>query len=93
MNAGVEHDICGIGLLFTYIPTTARSTTADYAVLLSGPPGQVQNTVQGLSGDETLPDNAVHPTHGVVVTLAGNHFGVNSIDGSTITLTAQCALS
>jgi hypothetical protein len=91
MTAGVEHDVCGIGLIFTNIPADAQSPTADYAVLLSGPVGHVSDTVLGHTGDQPLPDGAVHPTHGVVVTLAGNRFGVNSVDGSSITLTALCA--
>jgi hypothetical protein len=91
MDTGVEHDVCGIGLLFTYIPTNAQSRTADFAVLLSGPVGQIRDTVQGMTADQRLPENAVHPTHGVVVMLAGNRFGVNSIDGTSITLTALCA--
>ena len=91
LYTGVERDVCGIGLLFTYIPSNDGSSTADYAVLLSGPRGHVPNTVQGSSGDQRLPDNAVHPTHGVVVMLSGIRFGVNSIEGSAITLTALCA--
>jgi hypothetical protein len=95
LSDGVEHDVCGIGLMLRFIPATAGSPTSDYAVVLAGPAGQVDDQVRGHTGDDPLPPNATHPQQGVVITLEGQRFGVNRIDAgsSTIQLTALCPLS
>jgi hypothetical protein len=92
LGEGLEHDVCGIGLVLKFIPATASSSKADYAVVMYGPIGNVPDLVQDHTGDQPLPHNATHPQQGVVITLGGSRFGVNRIDTSThqVMLTALC---
>jgi hypothetical protein len=95
LTEGLEHDVCGIGLVLKFIPATASSSTADYAVVMYGPIGNVPDLVQDHTGDRPLPANATHPQQGVVISLGGSRFGVNRIDTSTnqVVLTALCKAS
>jgi hypothetical protein len=94
LSEGLEHDVCGIGLVLKFIPATATasSSKADYAVVMYGPIGNVPDLVQDHTGDQPLPNNATHPQQGVVITLGGSRFGVNRIDTSTnqVMLTSLC---
>jgi hypothetical protein len=92
LSDGLEHDVCGIGLVLKFIPATATSITSDYAVVMYGPVGNVPDLVQDHTGDQPLPSNATHPQQGTVIRFGDNRFGVNRVDTSTnqVMLTALC---
>jgi hypothetical protein len=93
LDAGVEHDVCGIGVVLVFIPADALSAKLDYPVLVGGPVGHVDAALGDRTGLDPLPDNAAHLTHGVVVRVDGNRFGVNDIDvaARSALLTPLCA--
>lgn len=92
LDAGVEHDVCGIGVVLTFIPASPVSPKLDYAVLVGGPVGHVDAGFGDKTANDPLPADAVHLSHGVVVTVVGQRFGVNDIDvaGKSAVLTALC---
>lgn len=82
LDEGVENDVCGIGVVLKFIPAAATSSTADYAVLMGGPIGNVADQVADHTGADPLPGNAAHLVQGTVETVAGKRFGVNTIDAT-----------
>ncbi len=85
LGAGTEHDVCGIGLLVTFV----HSGTTDEAVLLGGPVGKVP----GLAASaDPLPANAAVATPGTIATVVGKQFRVNAVDtaGGRVQLEPLC---
>jgi hypothetical protein len=79
---GTEHDVCGIGVVVKFIPSSASAAKADEAVLMGGPVNAVPDKVQNHTGADPLPDNAAKADAGAVVTVAGKRFRVNAVDVS-----------
>jgi hypothetical protein len=92
LAAGVEHDVCGIGIIVRFIPSNASASTADEAVLEGGPVSNVQDLVQNHTGDQPLPSNAAEAKEGAIVTVVGRRFKVDVIDvpNSRVQLEALC---
>jgi hypothetical protein len=86
LGAGTEHDVCGIGLVVTFV----HSAGTEEAVLLGGPAGKVPGLGQG--GADPLPANAAVATAGTVATVVGKRFRVNAVDaaGGRVQLEPLC---
>jgi hypothetical protein len=89
---GLEHDVCGIGIVVKFIPATASSSKADFAVVYGGPVNKVEDKVQDHIGTDPLPDNAAHAVAGSTITVYGKQFTVNAVDtaGTSVQLQPQC---
>ncbi len=88
LSQGTEHDVCGIGLIVTFV----RSANTEEAVLLGGPVGKVPALGQGGTGEDPLPANAAVATTGTVATVVGKQFRVNAVDtaGGRVQLEPLC---
>lgn len=92
LEDGFEHDVCGIGLIVRFIPSSSTATSNDEAVLEAGPVSNVQDSVQDHNGDQPLPANAAKLDVDTTVTVLGKSFHVIGIDlaGSKIQLQPLC---
>lgn len=92
LEDGFEHDVCGIGLIVRFIPSSSTATSADEAVLEGGPVSHVQDNVQDHTGDQPLPSNAAKLDVDTTVTVVGKSFHVTGIDlaNSKIQLQPLC---
>jgi hypothetical protein len=92
LEEGFEHDVCGIGVAVKFIPATASSSKADFAVVYGGPINKVPDKVQDHTGADPLPDNAAHAVPDTTITVYGKQFKVDSVDvaDSATELTALC---
>ena len=85
-------DVCGIGVIVKFIPSSASASRADEAVIIGGPVNNVADPVQNHTGDQPLPANAAKATPGTTVTVAGKQFLVNAVDvaGTRVQLEPHC---
>lgn len=92
LGEGLEHDVCGIGVAVKFIPATASSGKADFAVVYGGPVNKVEDKVQNHVGTDPLPDNAAHAIVGATITVYGKQFTVNAVDTAepSVRLQPQC---
>lgn len=92
LEEGTEHDVCGIGVIVKFIPSSASASRADEAVIIGGPVNNVADPVQNHTGDQPLPANAAKATPGTTVTVAGKRFLVNAVDvaGTRVQLEPHC---
>jgi hypothetical protein len=92
LGEGLEHDVCGIGIVVKFIPATASSSKADFAVVYGGPINKVENKVQNHIGTDPLPDKAAHAVAGATIAVYGKQFTVNTVDvvDSSVQLQPDC---
>lgn len=82
---GKEHDVCGIGVMVTFVPPAGQQNTGYQAFLVGGPVGQVRAS----GGDNPMPGNAKPANPGSTVTVAGVNFRVHAVDASALTVTLE----
>jgi hypothetical protein len=88
LAAGREHDVCGIGVMVTFVPPAGQQYQGYQAFIVGGAVGHVG----GSGGDNPMPGNVAPANPGMTVTVAGVRFRVHSVDtaASTATLEAMC---
>ena len=89
LTDGVERDVCGIGLLVTFVPPSTATGDQTQAFLVGGPVGAVHASP---SQDRPLPANVAPARIGTTVTVLGRRFTVSAVDRARrrVTVEAEC---
>jgi hypothetical protein len=92
LDEGVEHDVCGIGIVLKFIPPSESAGAADEAVLVGGPLSGVPGVLGGQTGDVPLPGTVAPARAGLTVTVFGKRFSVLVVDAAhtRVRLKALC---